>query len=709
MSFLSNKTHRLLLILVSSLSLVGCGGSGGDSTQTSNTESSVTLSGVAATGAAFTDAVVRVIDSRGTEVGTSLPVGEDGVFSITLNSGAAAPFVLTATRTSATGESESLVSVVSAATDTSVNITPITNLIASRLSPSGNPTNLAAEMVGGTAQITNAKILARVTEVQTILAPLLAATGTSNFNPLSDSFAVNGTGYDRLLDSVSISIVPSSATAANIEIAVRQSMTSESAQPTVLSFTSASSSVAALPTINASNLVVAGTSALITDFQNRLTACYALPVDQRVSGVVDGNNRTGDASAVTGAACLDVFSGNSAANYFNNGVRVGRNANNQGEFSGLFRAGATNVVFSQGAYQFTLVNGDIVASLKTRDTAGNETFAQLVLRKDDDNKLRLVGNQYSYSGGVSAFMQRREFITLGQDPYSYFSTGYSLNVNNETVNGVAIFNRVVVTTPSGRKVVLRPSVGTSYLVIYKGDNPESTDPVGTATPTNVLRLRSEYLDGSIDRAHPSTFDTSLVFASDTNGQQQDFTETALANIPNQSNWKMEYYLASQPTLLAATQFYETRSRPMTIAELRVQGMSTLASSLILEIQRDAQSITDSFPGQILLSSEEGPIDLTPVGGGNAWSVPSGVAAPTRVNLYGRSNTGIFFNNGISVRSTARTAAISCVSQGVGDNHCGATGKFAANVRLSSLQLNSSDAFGRSLDTSYSFFRLSNLP
>ena len=701
---LSKNIRRFLLAMAGSLGLglIGCGGGGG-----TGKVSTITLSGIAATGAAFTDAVVRVTDSRGTEVGKSFPVGKDGVFNITLSPEAAAPFVLTATRTSDTGQSESLVSVVSASTDANVNITPITNLIASRLSASGNPTNLAAELVKGTAQITNANIEARLTEVQTLLSPLLEATGTKSFNPLSSTFAVNGTGYDRLLDSVSINIVPSSATSANIEIAVRQAETSESSQPTVIRFTSASSTVAALPTINASNLVEAGTSALIADFQNRLTACYALPLGQRVTGLVDGNNRTGDASAVTGAACRDVFYGNSAVNYLNNGSSVGRNTNNQGEFSGLFRDGATNVVFSQGSYQFTRPNGDIVVSMKTRDTGGIETFVELMLRKDVDNKLRLIGNQYYYPGAVYAFQQSRQFITLNQSQYSYLSTGYSLDVPNKTADGVPIFNRVVVTAPSGRKIVLRPATGLSYLVIHKGDEPNSTTPVGAASSTNVLRLRSEYLDGSPDRAHPSTFDTSLVFASDGNGQQLDFTESELANIAYQSVWTMEYYLATQPTVLAETQTYKTRARAMTIAELRTQGMTSLTSAVILQIQNDSQPATASFPGQIFSPNAAGPIDLTPAAGGNAWSVPTNVVAPTSIRVYGRHNN-VPFDDGGTVRSSARTAVITCSSQGAGDNHCDTAGNYVANVSFNSLQLIAKDATGRSLASLYAFYKLNNL-
>jgi hypothetical protein len=286
------------------------------------------------------------------------------------------------------------------------------------------------------------------------------------------------------------------------------------------------------------------------------------------------------------------------------------------------------------------------------------------------------------------------------------STGYALEVPNLTNADVPIFNRVVVTTPSGRKLVLRPATGLSVLTIYKGDNPESTTPVGIGTGTFFLRLRSEYLDGSTARAHPSTFDTSLAFATNDLGQQLDFTETALTNIPNQSIWRMEYYLASQPTVLAATQTYKTRARAMTIGELRTQGMVLLAPDLIREIQEDAQSAVEIFPGQLLSPEVQDPIDLTPDGGGNAWSVPSGVSAPTRVLVFGAHNSG-GFNDVVFLGSSARTAVIPCSSQGVGDNHCASQGRFAANVRFSGLQLIATDAAGRGLSSFYGFYKLND--
>jgi hypothetical protein len=219
----------LALIGAGMLSIYGCGGGSVAVSQTpSNTITPVSFTAVsvtAATGLGFEGAIVTINDKTGATVGTSSAVGADGVITIALTSGAVAPYVLTATRTNADGATETLVSVLPSGTGTSatasVNITPITNLIAARLSPTGNPTNLAAEMASGAATVNATTVSEKVTEVQAILSPILIATGTADTNPLTGTFATNGTGYDRLLDSVNVTITPESASATNIEVGLK--------------------------------------------------------------------------------------------------------------------------------------------------------------------------------------------------------------------------------------------------------------------------------------------------------------------------------------------------------------------------------------------------------------------------------------------------------------------------------------------------------
>ena len=64
-----------------------------------------------------------------------------------------------------------------------------------------------------------------------------SALGLTNSNPLTDAFAANGAGYDRLLDSVSAVITPAGASS-NIEIGLRVQAANEGAQPPTAQFTS---------------------------------------------------------------------------------------------------------------------------------------------------------------------------------------------------------------------------------------------------------------------------------------------------------------------------------------------------------------------------------------------------------------------------------------------------------------------------------------
>lgn len=673
------------LIGAAILTLSACGGGGGgDSGSTPTPVATVTLSGVAATGAAFADAVVRVIDSTGTVVGTSAPVGSDGVFNVTLAAGATAPFVLVASRTDANGETQSLVSVIDSASQTTANVTPITTLIASRLSASGDPTRLAEELAAGTVSITPAAVAETVTEVQAILAPLLEATGTTATNPLTGSFAVDGTGYDRLLDSISVNIIPSSSSTTNIEIAVKQQLT-EDEQPTTVAFSSSDATVAPLPAISADSLVPTGTAAQISDFLSRLTTCYALPATERVS----------DGSTVVATACQAAFAGNDPAAYRHNGSTV----SSSGAFASLFNTSIVGLSFSQGSYEFTRANGDLVIGYKSRTTDGAETFGTFVVRiNGSTGALGLIGNQYQYPGGVSAYQQLRRFVTLGQEDHSYYSTGYTLNVANQQSGGSAVFNRVEVTTPSGNTLTLLPSSGSSNLTLPDG--------AGNPSGTNFVRLRSEPLDPVLVTAHPKTYDSASLFFVNT-----DRTEEQLAAATSQGVWVFRYFLAGNTgTTADATQAYRTRARALSIGELRTKGFAALTTGMLADIVSGADATT----GKVLMEANQ-PAVLAPTTGGDAWTVPAGTLPPTSLTLFGNylkpSGATPRFDDSVSVPSTARTATISCAPASGTDTHCSTTvaGAYGADVKVNGLHLFARDAGGREYAHFYAAYKLTPAP
>jgi hypothetical protein len=669
------KPTKIALALagILALTLAGCGGGGSSSTTTTTATPTTSLSGVAATGAAFTDATVAVMDSRGQSVGTGT-VGADGTFNITLTAGAVAPFILTATRTSADGATESLVSVVPTGTGTTaaatVNISPVTNLIASRLSSSGDPTKLGAELAAGTSTVNATTVAAKVVEVQTILAPILTATGTTGTDPLTGTFAADGTGYDRLLDSIKVTITPASATAANIEIGIKQQL-AEGTDPTTIQFTSSTSaaSVPAIPPITASTLVEAGTATLIANHLAQLNACFALPVASRVTGTT--------AASVQATECKNAFFGNDPSTFKSNGNLVA-----QGKaFSNLFAAGGDGLVFSQGAYEFTRGNGDIVISYKARTAAGSETFDTFALRKDTDLKLKQIGNQYNYPGGVSAYHQYRQFITLSQSAFNYYSTGYNMSVNNVLSAGVTVFDRVEITTPRNTVLVLKPQAGYSSLQLVKG---------GVTSGTSFVRLNSEYAD-TANTTDPAIKDTSLFFADRT-----VFTNTNIANIPAQSVWKFDYFVAGNATSVPdATQYYKTRSRALTIPELKTKGLALLDASDVAFAQTNADS-----NGKL------------PIGGqtslGFNYSVPAGALPPTSVQIFGQYPTAKSFTDSVVINSTARSGVVQCAPASGADLHCVGNvtgGAYVANTLGTGLHLWARDPAGREYANFYALYRL----
>ena len=696
------RVGRFVLTSMALAALVACGG-GGSGGSGSGGATSVTLSGVAATGAAFTSGTITVIDSRGVKVGASTTL-ESGNFSVTLDAGAVAPFVLIADRTNADGVTESLVSVAASASVTTVNITPVTHLIAARLSPTGDPLALATQLQASASVITADKVAATVSDVNALLAPALAATGTSStVDPISATITTNGTGYDRLLDTLNIVITPSGATS-NIEVGFKVAQATADAQPPVIQLSSnaAVSTVAAQVTaaagaVTTATVVPSGTSALITGFLADLTSCFALPLTVRVDTATSNTvAATGTAANVTAQACKNVFFGSDPSQFLSNGARVGRDTENNGAFAGLFRPGATGVVFSQGTYEFTRANGDIVIGYKNRDTGGAETYDTFVVRKDTDGKLKLIGNQYSYPGGVVAYHQARKFVTndfvtsASQTTFAYHSTGYDFKLPNLVDgNGNPIFNRVIVTTPRGNTLTLKPTTGGSNLNLVFGS--------GTVSGTSFLRIRSAFDDATQASVHPRVNDDSLFFAG------TDFTEAEVAAIPQQSVWKFDYYLAGNTTATPdASQSYKTRARALTLAELSTKGLARLTDASLSGLLARSP-----FRSQIPMPTD-GPLT------GLAYTVPTGALPPTSVKAFGRfvtvnagvATNGARFDDAVTVRSTATTATIACAPATAGDMHCGTVaGTFAANTYMNGLHLHARDPQGREYSQFYAFYKL----
>lgn len=668
--------------------LAGCGGGGGGggsgngsgSNETASTSpaspyspaSSTSdklslLTGTAATGAPFAAAKVTVIDQTGAIVGTAT-TNADGTYQVPLATAATPPFVIQAIR-----DDRTLISVVPDARSSTINITPITTLIASRLSVSGDPTKLAAELQANPSLISTTTVTAKVSEVVQILQPLLSAVG-STANPLTGTFTTDGTGMDRALDSLLISITPATSSSTNIEVAIKQQNT-EGSQPLVLQFTNQTSSLPALSNISSTTLVPAGTATLIDDLLKRLVACYALPVTERVA---NPEALSAPPSDITASACKTLFVNNDPGVYLTNGDRIG-GADRAKPFNGIFRSGATGVQFDRGAYQFTRVNGDMVISFRTVDSLGGIQDQSAVVRKSAaDSKLYLIGDQYAYAGSVTAYHQLRTFIN--QPAADHYDTGYVFNVAN---NGQ--FSRVVVTSPKGKTIPLVSNAGNSYLVIPINGAPSST---------NFLRVRSEFADAA-NSANPATYETNLPNDPDRPSNEE------IASFAANSVWRFDYYLASNSSSTPdATQYYRTQARALTIPEMKYRGLATLNDDMLNGI-KTASAGTNVVP----LGNTDSVIPFS-------WTVPNGAVMPTFVRLFGQgpatSTPRIRFDDGITVNSTARVANVSCQQQSSGDNHCaqvnGAT-VFANGSFANGFDLRGTDDPGRTFSHFYATYKI----
>ena len=202
------------------------------------------------------------------------------------------------------------------------------------------------------------------------------------------------------------------------------------------------------------------------------TACYALPLTTRVGTPATGSPAAavGLATDVTAPACKGMFFGNNPVNYKFNGAWVGRSASNSGAFSGLFRDSATGAVFDAPVFEYGLPNGDIAVTFRTTVGTGLPSVATSFVRLDPaDQKLKFMGNQYRFSGSIQAFMQKREFLTLGQAQWNYYSSGYSMGVDN-----TGEFAKVEVTAPNGQIITLVPDAAVSFLKIQNKRDRKST-------------------------------------------------------------------------------------------------------------------------------------------------------------------------------------------------------------------------------------------
>ena len=206
---------KLLSVLFCIL-LQACGGGGGGGGNTSLPDISVT--GVAATGAAIAGSVTLKDANGATRTANISQPG--GSFKIDV-AGLAPPFFLKA------GDSAGTLTLYSVATGPgNFNINPISNLVVVSAAMNIDPLAKTPDVVFGNpanfATLTPAQVQAATARVMAQMSPAfkaaLAANGSSNVNPLTDTFQI-GNGLDRVFDNFSISLVDSTLEVRQLQVA----------------------------------------------------------------------------------------------------------------------------------------------------------------------------------------------------------------------------------------------------------------------------------------------------------------------------------------------------------------------------------------------------------------------------------------------------------------------------------------------------------
>jgi hypothetical protein len=681
-AFIQKISGALSVVTLALLSACGGGGGGGggigglpvslgggQQPAAPAAETTTTLSGTVATGAAFADAALTVFDQTGAKV-CEVKVSAEGTYSCTLPAGTKAPLVIQAVRDDLT-----LYSTTASTATGTTNVTPLTTIVVAQLAPNGDPSKLAAAIQADAGAVTAGAIGDQVKKLVAALQPLLDALNMS-IDPMSGEFKANGTGQDRVLDTISVSVRPDGS-AANIEITVKAQPAGEDSPPVSIVFRSGDATITPLPAVNAAALVQPPTPAMVQELLERLNACYALPLAQRVNSTVNGDgNAFGTAANLVAPACRTLFVDDSPESYVSaGGATIGRDSSGaRRPFESLFRTGPTNLKHDRGNFEYFYPNGDIALTYRWTDVVGN-TDNDVFNAKIVGGALKLTGSSNPYRAFVRPQLEMKDY--LKHPNLVYRSTGYALNVDNVLDQGNPKFSKVVVTSSAlgDRELVLMPRAGLTTLVLT------SDGTSGTLLNSSAWRMATRYADPA-QQGDPSSFETGNLFAS------PQYTDAQLRAIPDQTVWRMEFFHAAGGDNVV--QYVRTFSRAPSMAEAVQVPLVELTPALRAELLQETQGVDRGivFPAPVPSDPGANNIDFSAEGNLDGWLVPDGALAPTSFIASGRGPNNNRFSDSVTLRNTARKAIIYCQPvNSPSDNHCVQVGpnayQYAQNSAVSS--------------------------
>ncbi len=666
--------------------LVACGGGGVSSSNP------LTITGTAAVGAPLAGATVKVYDATGTLVVSNGTVQQNGSYSLTIPAGKQGPFVFVVD-----DSDQQYMSVLNDSSQTTVNITPLSNLLAATLSSSGNPQNLISEISANTTRITSSDLTAKVAALRSLLAPVLSAAGVSvnTFDPVSTSFAADGSGIDKVLDVLEVAVTPA-ATSTNVELTIKTSLNEDDTNPAnVLKLQTGGGVLpqGTLPTVASSDLPPDGTSLLIQELLDKLTACYAVPLANRITA----NGTT--ASHITAQECKDPFVNSDPTLYLSNGSRVGKT----GHFGGIFSA-TVPVTFERpkyfGAVRTSQSNGpqagDMLIGFRWKDDYGNFQYERAMVRKTNSSpaKLEIVGNGYLYDSAVTPYAQLRQFIQ--DSDRDYYSVGYSPYVARRLYDyqsGGATrqkyISKVTVTTPTNRTILLCNRTGYSFLVMAKQVATPTCATDNDKTGTSFIRLRSEYANKITDSSnHPRNKDTGVAFVA------QDWTDDQLEDLKTYAAWKFDFEFKDTITNLVvdtATQWHRPPRRVHSIREFKKIQLPSLTSAMLSGMKSSVTPANTVGSGSVLIPADGVQVSWKKAYESTNGTAPENAVPMTAIRIFANYRDSSVspasvtpFEDRLIVRSNRSEATIGCPT--ASETQCelvGGTVKYKASANFRS--------------------------
>ena len=738
------QTMRLVLLPAAAAVLVaGGGGGGGGGGQ------AITLNGTAAVGAAVGAATVSVFDSTGLLVGTGT-TGADGNFSITLTTNGKAPYVLKVVKDEIT-----LHALHADSGSGVVNVTPLSDGVASMLSPTGSSSGFISALQAGASAPTPAMIKERREVVSTALGGMITAAGVTG-DIFTTAFSTNGKGQDKLLDSVSVSSVADGQTkTANLQLTFKVATDPENPnlEMPAVNLNSKSSLADALAeknrigVISPSDLPADNAGDLYKGLIANLNNCYKDAPTVRTDG----------SSVVTSAACKKIFLNNDPTQYLNYGQRLGATK----QFAGLFTYPG-EVTFKPVDKPYLVQDlmgvkrgdgvGRAIVAMSWVNEHGNRENIMLYATKytlDGQEILGLSGDRNRYGWSVNSHNQKREFPLREDKSLDYVTSGYLFSVRDIIEGGNSVVSYATVTSPTGKKTLMASASGGASrdLVICKFDEvvlDVNKVPQRPSNQTNgkyvctgnakSITFAEKFVTPTETRKPSSITNAGILRPLDSNGLRYTPDSETLSKYPSMGLWSIVYTFTDgrQPV----TQKTWSVARPMTAEELMgpdgpdaVMPRYTDESIAALKALKVSQvgnltACHPTNPGACVPAQSPIP---APTSGGFAFTwTPNSIVPVTSLWASGRRNddTKTWISSTVAnsstvlvpswddqqlVRSTTTSAQVICSRQTSTDTHCatvgaaGTTDAYNPKTWMSYSELWGKDAQQRSMMRSYNWY------